>query len=195
MMQMYKVFVNDHPIIFVENNKISTNLKVINFESVQIVDLIDDLFQSKYSGICLVCSNLKEDWEKFKGFFKIQEAAGGKVLKKDKVLFIYRFNKWDLPKGKLEIGETIEQCALREVEEECGVDNLIIENQLETTYHIFERKNKIILKITYWFLMKTDFSGNLIPQTLEGIEKVTFKNEIEIKEALTNTYENIKLLF
>ena len=128
-------------------------------------------------------------------YFKIQKAAGGKVLKEDKVLFIYRFNKWDLPKGKLEKGEAIEQCAVREVEEECGFDKLKIEKQIETTYHIFKRKNKTILKITYWFLMKTDFSGNLIPQTEEGIERVAFKNEFETMEALENTYENIKLLF
>jgi len=194
-MQMYKVFVNDHPIFFVESDKISTNLKVVDFESVEIVDLIDDLFQSKYNGIYLRCSNLKKDWKKFKKHFKVQKAAGGKVLSNNKVLFIYRFDKWDLPKGKLEKGETIKECALREVEEECGIDKLKIENKLETTYHIFERKNKIILKKTYWFLMKTDFSGKLIPQTEEGIEKVVFMNEKEIKTALENTYENIKLLF
>jgi ADP-ribose pyrophosphatase YjhB (NUDIX family) len=194
-MQMYKVFVNDHPIIFVENDKISTNLKVVDYKSVQIVNLIEDLFHSKYNGVCLKCSDLKEDWKNFKQYFKIQKAAGGKVLKEDKVLFIYRFNKWDLPKGKLEKGEAIEQCAVREVEEECGIDKLKIEKQIETTYHIFKRKNKTILKITYWFLMKTDFSGNLIPQTEEGIERVAFKNEFETMEALENTYENIKLLF
>jgi len=116
-MQMYKVFVNDHPIIFVENDKISTTLKVVDYKSVQIVNLIDDLFHSRYNGICLTCYNLKVDWKNFKQYFKIQKAAGGKVLKEDKVLFIYRFNKWDLPKGKLEKGEAIEQCAVRESEE------------------------------------------------------------------------------
>ena len=70
-----------------------------------------------------------------------------------------------------------------------------IENKLETTYHIFKRNNKSILKITFWYLMKTDFEGQLIPQTEEGIEKVVFKANTEITKALGNTYENIKLLF
>ena len=114
---------------------------------------------------------------------------------KNEVLFIYRFDKWDLPKGKLEKDESIEDCAIREVEEECGVTNLNIKEPLETTYHIFERKNKTILKITYWFLMKTDFSGVLIPQAEEAIKEAVFKNEFDTKIALQNTYENIKLLF
>jgi len=63
-----------------------------------------------------------------------------------------------LPKGKLEKGESVEECAIREVEEECGISNLMIENELATTYHIFERKQKIIFKITYWFLMSTNYS-------------------------------------
>jgi len=71
----------------------------------------------------------------------------------------------------------------------------MIENKLETTYHIFERKGKIIFKITYWFLMTTNYNGLLKPQIDEGIEKVVFKNQLSTKKALTNTYENIKLLF
>ena len=70
-----------------------------------------------------------------------------------------------------------------------------IVEELETTYHIFERKGKVILKITYWFLMHTNYTGNLTPQKEEGIEKVEFKNNIETKEALKNTYANIRLLF
>ena len=92
-------------------------------------------------------------------------------------------------------GESIEECAVREVEEECGIDSLTITNPLETTYHIFERKGKTILKVTYWYLMNTSYNKELTPQTEEGIVDVTFKNEIEVKEALKNSYENIKLLF
>lgn len=193
---MYKVFVNDLPIIFTENNKISTNLKVVNFEVVKIKKLVKDLFNEEINGICLMCSNIEKDFETFISKFEIQKAAGGKVENFHKeALFIYRFDKWDLPKGKLEKGESIEECAIREVEEECGISNLVIQKPLETTYHIFQRKNKTIFKITYWYLMHTTYTGNLVPQTEEGIEKVAFKNKTEIEQALTNTYENIKLLF
>lgn len=193
---MYKVFVNDCPIILTENENISTKFNILNFEEVNIVDLVETVFNTKTEGIYLLCSNLKDCLKEFKSQFKIQKAAGGKVLNSNnEVLFIYRFNKWDLPKGKFNKGESKQDCAIREVEEECGITNLDIVNELETTYHIFKRNNKTILKITYWFLMHTNHNGNLIPQTEEGIEKVEFKNDEEINIALKNTYENIKLLF
>jgi len=193
---MYKVFVNDCPIILTENENISTKINILNFEDVHIIDLVETIFNNKNEDIYLLCSNLNECWKEFKSHFKIQKAAGGKVQNSNKeVLFIYRFNKWDLPKGKFNKGESKQNCAIREVEEDCSITNLEIVNELETTYHIFKRNNKTILKITYWFLMETKHNGNLIPQTEEGIEKVEFKNSKETEEALKNTYENIKLLF
>lgn len=193
---MYKVFVNDCPIILTENNYISTKFKKVNFDDVVVLDIVELIFDNQLEGICLICSNIDYCWKQFKNHFKIQKAAGGKVFNTtNEVLFIYRFNKWDLPKGKINKGEKKQDCAIREVEEECGICNLQIENKLETTYHIFKRNNKSILKITFWYLMKTDFEGQLIPQTEEGIEKVVFKANTEITKALGNTYENIKLLF
>ncbi|MFD1293660.1 NUDIX hydrolase [Lutibacter holmesii] len=193
---MYKVFVNDCPIILTENKNISTIFEIRDFNKKNLLEIVQQIFDGEINGICLVCSDLEGSLKDFKSVLKVQEAAGGKVFNTNsEVLFIYRFQKWDLPKGKLEKGESIEECAVREVEEECGINNVTIEKQLETTYHIFQRKNKTIFKITYWFLMHTTFEGELIPQTEEGIEKVVYKNENEISEALTNTYENIKLLF
>ena len=193
---MYKVFVNDCQIIMIDNKKISTSFNKVAFETISIIEIIENFFQCKNEGLCLLCNNLEDNWRDFQSHFKIQKAAGGKVLNaNNETLFIYRFNKWDLPKGKLESGESILECAVREVEEECGISNLQIEKELETTYHIFERKGKLILKITYWFLMSTTYIGKLTPQFEEGIEQVVFKNEDETVEALKNTYENIKLLF
>jgi ADP-ribose pyrophosphatase YjhB (NUDIX family) len=195
-MQMYKVFVNDCPIILTDDKNILTKYKIVDYNSSQVLEIVESIFQNKLDGIVLVCSGLIHCWDAFKSEFKIEEAAGGKVLNlQNEVLFIYRFNKWDLPKGKLEAGESTEEGAIREVEEECGITNLKIENQLETTYHIFIRKNKTILKITYWFLMKTEYSGQLTPQKEEGIEAAVYKGNSEIDKALENTYENIKLLF
>ena len=108
---------------------------------------------------------------------------------------IYRNGKWDLPKGGCDKGEAIEDCSIREVEEETGVSRLKISNKLQKTYHIFKRNGVYRLKITHWFEMKTDFEGELIPQANEGIEKVAWLNPEEIKQALNNSYENIKLLF
>ena len=193
---MYKVFVNDCPLFLTDTKKISTNFKFKNFEAINILETVDDFFYGNLNGINLYCDNLEECWNVFQSKFKIQIAAGGKVSNlKNEMLFIYRFDKWDLPKGKLEKGEAIEECAIREVEEECGISNLLINKQLDTTYHIFKRKGETILKVTYWFSMKTEYSDKLTPQLEEGIVDVAFKNEMETKEALKNSYENIKLLF
>jgi len=193
---MYKVFVNDRPIILTDNKKNEFKFNLVDFENIQVDEIVAQIFQNKLAGISLFCENLEACWKEFQSYFKSQKAAGGKVLNaNNEVLFIYRFNKWDLPKGKLDHGESITECAIREVEEECGIANLEIIKPLETTYHIYQEKRKTILKSTYWFLMHTDFVGELTPQSEEGIEQVVFKNEAEVKLALENTYENIKLLF
>lgn len=193
---MYKVFVNDCPIILTDDKKGAINFNSVNFESVQVDEIVLQIFQNKLKGISILCEALEGCWHQFQSNFKNQKAAGGKVINaNNEVLFIYRFNKWDLPKGKLEKGESISACAVREVEEECGITNLRITKPLETTYHIYQEKGKTILKTTYWFLMHTDFVGKLTPQVEEGIEQVVFKNEEEVRLALENTYENIKLLF
>ena len=85
--------------------------------------------------------------------------------------------------------------ALREVEEETGVNKLLVTKKLQKTYHIFKRNGKYKLKITQWFEMTSDFDGIALGQAEEGIEKVAWLNPQQVKEALTNSYENIKLLF
>ena len=115
--------------------------------------------------------------------------------KKGEVLFIFRNGKWDLPKGGCDKGEEIEDCSIREVEEETGVNDLKITKKLQKTYHVFKRNGVYRLKITHWFEMTTTFEGMPVPEVNEGIEKVAWLNQEQIKEALTNSYENIKLLF
>ena len=193
---MYKVFMNDKPIIITDSSEKLNNYKVYKFDNINFIELQNLIKSDAVIGICLISSDLEKDWKAFLLNFKVIAAAGGKVLNSSKeVLFIYRFNKWDLPKGHIEQGEIKEEAAIREVEEECGIDGLVIEKELETTYHVFYYKEELRLKVTYWFLMKTDFSGVLIPQLEEGITKTVFKNTKEVKIALENTYPNIQLLF
>jgi 8-oxo-dGTP pyrophosphatase MutT (NUDIX family) len=126
----------------------------------------------------------------------VNKAGGGLVYnKKGEVLFIFRNGKWDLPKGGTNKGEEIEDTAMREVEEETGVGKLKVTKKLQKTYHVFKRNGKYKLKITHWFEMTSTFNGELIGQAEEGIEKVAWLNPDQIKEALKNSYENIKLLF
>ena len=130
----------------------------------------------------------------FKKKLKVIRAGGGIVKNyKDETLFIYRRDKWDLPKGKMDKGESIEETALREVEEETGVKNLSIIDLFKQTYHIFKKNNKYYLKETTWFNMKTDYAETLKPEIKEEITRVVWKSKTQIKN-IKNTYSNIKLL-
>jgi 8-oxo-dGTP pyrophosphatase MutT (NUDIX family) len=117
------------------------------------------------------------------------------LLRFQEILFIYRNDKWDLPKGKIEKNESIEECAIREVWEETGVEDLKITKLITKTYHVFKRNGKLKLKETWWYEMHTSYTGELTPQPSEGIEKVKWKNFAKSQKALQGSYENIKLLF
>jgi len=194
---MYKVFMNDKSIILFDSSEEIRNELIYHFDPTRLKTLLSNLKKTSSNNLYLRCDDLKKDWIQFKKCFKVVEAAGGKVLNSSskEVLFIYRFGKWDLPKGKLEAGESVKDSALREVEEECGLSNLKIDRELEITYHIYEHYGYFVLKVTHWFLMHSFGEQTLSPQREEGIEQVAFKDDIGIKEALKNTYENIKLLF
>ena len=194
---MYKVFVKENPIILTDSKLNLDDLIMMPFESFEMEKLVSILDQDLLRGIYLYHPNLAQMWTQFQSYFKVVEAAGGLVKNElEEVLMIYRFDKWDLPKGKIEKGETTEITALREVEEECGVKNLEIVKPLSVTYHIYSEKNKVlVLKISHWFEMKNTSSENLIPQKEEGILMVKYVNKNQLKEIFNNTYTNIKLLF
>ena len=135
---------------------------------------------------------IEENWQDFCSKYIMIEAAGGLVFNKDgDILMIFRNGKWDLPKGKLEIGESVEECAIREVEEECSIYGLDITEKLLETYHTYNLSGKEILKRTYWYKMNTDFNGELMPQIEEGITKVSWVEKDHIAEKIRNSYGNI----
>ncbi len=193
---MYKVFVNDKPLFL--TNKISkeTDFQLFLLESIDIKQLIVKIFQNKIQKACLYHPDEKEIMKTLKSKIPVNKAGGGLVYnKKGEVLFIFRNGKWDLPKGGIEKGEDIESTAMREVEEETGVNLLRITNKLQKTYHVFKRNGRYKLKITHWFEMQSDFDGIPQGQLEEGIEKVAWVHPEEIPNLLKNSYENIKLLF
>lgn len=192
---MYKVFVNDTPIIITQSSKNESIFPVFNFKELSFDEILEKLNNKTLKEIILYSTDLENDWKFFKQNLSVISAAGGLVVndKKD-VLFIYRNNVWDFPKGWVEKGESLENAAIREVEEECGIFNLSIEKKLITTYHIYYQ-NGYILKETYWYLMHSSYNALLIPQLEEGITEVSFKKEDEIEDILKNTYANIKLVY
>ena len=192
---MYKVFVNDKPIIITSSTKKQNNFPVFIFKNIVFDEIIYKLKNESISGINLYSSDLENDWGLFLKNMEVVPAAGGLVLNAEKeALFIYRNDVWDLPKGKIEKGESIEEAAIREVEEECGIFNLVIQKELITTYHIYYQKG-IKLKQTYWFLMYSNDDRKLTPQLEEGITEVGFKNSADVNDCLSDTYANIKLVY
>jgi 8-oxo-dGTP pyrophosphatase MutT (NUDIX family) len=125
----------------------------------------------------------------------IVDAAGGLVFnEKNELLMIFRRGFWDLPKGKVDEGETIEACAKREVQEETGLQRINIESFLTTTYHTYLLKGKTIIKPSHWFKMKHSGAETLVPQTEEDITAIKFMNKEEAYKLLDNMYPTIKLV-
>lgn len=123
------------------------------------------------------------------------DAGGGVVFRTDRgvcsILLIFRRGVWDLPKGKLEPGESLESCALREVEEETGAHPLQIVSSLQTTHHSYTEREESIEKVTHWYAMEhTGSPHDLAPQAEEQIEGVAWA---PLDEALEQVeYENLK---
>lgn len=192
---MYKVFVNDKPLFLTNKIQKETDFKLFLLDSVDIDKIIIKYFQNKIDKAILYHPDEKEILKKIKEKIPVQKAGGGVVYNNEgKILFILRNGKWDLPKGGTEKNENMESTAMREVEEETGVNKLNINRKLPKTYHIFKRNGKYRLKITTWFEMSTNFEGELNGQVEEGIEQVVWMDKKQIKQAMENSYENIKLL-
>ncbi len=192
---MYTIFVGDKP-IFLSTEKAKENgYSNHKLSTIILRRVINKLNKSPLKGAYLVHKNEKKLLKKFLRKLPNVVAGGGKVYNDDgKILFIFRNGKWDLPKGKTEKKESIEETAIREVEEETGVKGLEIIKPLDTTYHIFKRNGRYKIKITYWFEMKTSFSGKLLPQEKEGITKVKWLGRKKTKKAMENSYANIRTL-
>ncbi len=193
---MYKVFINEKKLSL--SNTYQNSGKTLEFESKTTLEIaIDILENTSVKDVNVYGDNLEEIWESFKSLMKSIEAAGGVVWNEEKkLLFIKRLGKWDLPKGKLEKGESLEEASIREVEEETNLNNLELLQALTTTYHVYtERNNQKVLKSTHWFEMNFKGKDTAKPQTEEGITEVSWKalDEIE-KEVYPNTFQNIKLI-
>lgn len=185
---MHKAFINNKPLIFedvyhVDSLNIGGNL-VLSDSEFTIDDVVKRIESEKLTGIIYLSTNPDQAWTAFTGRYVLMEAAGG-VVKNDKgeILTIYRKKHWDLPKGKLEYRESPENAAVREVQEECGIKKIELNNFLMKTFHTYSEKNKFILKKTHWYTMTTS-DEKLIPQREEDIEKAEWMS----KEMIYSTF-------
>ena len=193
---MYKVFVNERPLILTDKIRDKAEGAYFMMNESEVLAAVEGLRKKKLDKAFVYHPNHEEILNKFSKYIPRVVAAGGVVTnKKGKVLFIYRNDKWDLPKGVRKKKEDLEDCAIREVTEETGVGGLKIENFLRTTYHIFKRNGKLRLKEVHWYAMKTNYDGILVGEEKEGIVKVKWKGPEKIRKALEKSYINIRILF
>ncbi len=199
---MYTVFINDHLIkctdleenLQQDINQIELHQPSLN----KITEFIEMALKETKQTYALILRgwDSKKLIPLLKDYYQFIIAAGGIVEFENKFLLIHRLKKWDLPKGKMEVGEDPQTCALREVEEECNVSELTVLSSLPSTFHIYkDRKGNIVLKETMWFSMQSKSKGKPKPQREEGIEEVKWMNKEEVKSLIPQTYASLKPLF
>jgi 8-oxo-dGTP pyrophosphatase MutT (NUDIX family) len=198
MHQNFKIFIKDKLILFTENANIPIKDKTTKFyKYTGMTDLALDFEHFIKARKCktLIVYRKKNVDKLFKSFisrFKLTRAAGGAVIsKKDEVLMIFRHGRWDLPKGKKDGGEKNRETALREVMEETGMKQLDTLEKLTVTYHFYRRNKRLIIKKTHWFLMKAKRNQDMIPATLEGIEKVKWVPFEKARKKSNKTFRSI----
>jgi 8-oxo-dGTP pyrophosphatase MutT (NUDIX family) len=158
-----------------------------------INSLLHEIKKPRFHAAIIFDTNFSKLKTVFFKHFELIKAGGGLVKNEmDEILMIFRRGKWDLPKGKLDEGETLEECAKREVEEETGLHQLTLIKPLLITYHTYHLFGKHNLKETHWYLMKAGGNEKLIPQTEEEISEIVWVKKENLENYLDNTFPTIE---
>ena len=188
MSRKYKFFIKDASVIFTDDLSLKKDKELVEGEWYRAFEK-----QSVVKSSTVFCANLDEWMSKLRQRFDFVQAGGGFVTnQKDELLMIHRRGFWDLPKGKLDPVETIEQCAKREVEEETGVGELEINSKAFTTYHLYTENKETVVKESHWYGMTTKSKNEPVAQTEEDIEKAIWV-KLPVKEKqLGEAYASIQ---
>lgn len=195
-----KIYFNDKPLFLTDS--ITPDIEpyahhddavlIDEFSTPGVNSMIHEMRLEKVHAGIYVHSNLDELEKTFRKKFTLVQAAGGLVLNDaGEILMMLRRGKWDLPKGKLDPGESLETCAVREVQEETGVQEVELKKPLIITYHTYDESGKHILKESHWYLMKAPGTQVLIPQTEEQITQLKWVPAQQVKEYSNNTFPSI----
>ena len=137
---MYKVFFKESFFLLTEDRNLikkSDDIHIFtNIEQLR-AQVFPYIESNKPFTVTIFHHNIDELFAAFSSLFVFVHAGGGAVVDQNNLLAIKRMGMLDLPKGHLEEGEIITQCAIREVEEECGISGLSILSPLPSTYHIY----------------------------------------------------------
>lgn len=187
---MYKVFMQDKPVTFTSDPAVGA-AKVL--EPAQGVNFVSEVLHAANANpSVVVLGDADLLFREFRSHFKLIEAAGGFIINEAlESLWIFRNSMWDLPKGKLDAGETAVKAAIREVQEETGIMELEILRDMPSTWHTYEHDGRPILKRTFWYLMQASKSQPLKPQSEEGITQVVWVSKEELDEKIEATYASI----
>lgn len=196
MSLIQKIYYSNKPLLLATNKlpekMYEQYLQLEGANAQHFEEAIKHLERKDSAGVVIIEAN-KEHLEKelLWAFYPLHSAGGVVQNELGEVLMIFRRGKWDLPKGKLDEGEDIEQCAIREVQEETGIINVSLESKICNTLHIYPMGNKLILKYTAWYLMKSSTKEPLMPQAEENIEQVIWVKPKDIAALLRNSFETI----
>jgi 8-oxo-dGTP pyrophosphatase MutT (NUDIX family) len=194
---MYKVFFNDSVVVltddFISNFQQRDGLFYKYRDIEELKELLSLFWEmKKIKSLFIFHHDLEELRELFRKCFRQIFAAGGLVRNKEgKVLVIYRRDKWDLPKGKLNKNESFEDAAVREVSEECGIHNPAITQPLLSTYHTYYLEGRMVLKKTRWFEMLYSGNEEPVPQIDEDITEIRWMKKEDLVKISGNTYPAI----
>ncbi len=196
---MYKVFREQKAILITSLNDFSSYFgakSILLHSPSDMKKVLKNLYKYKSNLAVIKCHDLNRAIESFENQFIVKVAAGGWVFNDEqKLLMIHRNDRWDIPKGHLEPNESLEACALREVEEECGISDLVIKQKLGITRYLFKQKGKTHLKVVHWYLMHSNFKGTFEPQIEEGIEKAQWVDRQELEYYLDQSFPSINTFF
>jgi len=193
---MYQIFINEKPLRFMKPQKTDHKKGRIVLHHKSAAELRPWLLRLEADAnlleVLVYSYRPEEAFADFIGRMPMIDAAGGVVWQQDRALFIFRHGRWDLPKGKIESGEASDVAALREVEEECGMQELQLGAFIGYTYHTYWFQQEMVIKRTFWYSMQSNYAGILVPQTEEGITEVRWIAQADWpKEVYVNTYLSI----